>query len=77
MAYCGHNVDAPDLYLHKTTHKLATIHSNLYYTPVHSPIAGQDSSIQMENINDVLRLERNSLRGWKIYLCGPDQFVIM
>ncbi|MCU7876085.1 MAG: hypothetical protein KZQ84_04655 [Candidatus Thiodiazotropha sp. (ex Lucinoma borealis)] len=63
MAYCGPNVDTSDLYLHKTIHKVATIHSNRYYTPVHSPIAGQDSSIQMENINDVLRLERNSLRG--------------
>ncbi|MCU7918260.1 MAG: 2Fe-2S iron-sulfur cluster binding domain-containing protein [Candidatus Thiodiazotropha sp. (ex Dulcina madagascariensis)] len=69
-------VDIEGLYLHETLQELAATHQNLHYHPctLNEP-PGRCHDVRVENLNQLLSRERSGLQGWKVYLCGPDEFV--
>jgi NAD(P)H-flavin reductase len=69
-------LDADGLYLHETLKGLAEGYANLHYHPCTlSSTPGQDPMIQVGKLDELLGRERAGLRGWKVYLCGADEFV--
>ncbi|MCU7904845.1 MAG: 2Fe-2S iron-sulfur cluster binding domain-containing protein [Candidatus Thiodiazotropha sp. (ex Epidulcina cf. delphinae)] len=69
-------VNADGLYLHEALQGLVATHQNLHYHPcalTKSP--GRCNDIRVEDLDQLLRCERSGLQGWKVYLCGPDEFV--
>lgn len=69
-------VNADGLYLHETLKQLAQTHPNLHYhacTLAHE--SGQDALIRVGALPELLRQDWNSLQGWRVYLCGDEQFV--
>lgn len=69
-------VSAEGLYLHDTLKQLTLEHPNFHYHPVTlTSEPDQDSSIKVEQMDQLLNRERNSLQGWKVYLCGAEDLV--
>ena len=70
-------VHAEGLYLHESLKQLAQLHPNLHYHPCTiADEAGRESLIRVGNLADLLRQDWSSLQGWRVYLCGDEQFVI-
>ncbi len=69
-------LDADGLYLHETLKQLAKAHENLHYRPcVLHQKPGQDTLIQVAHLAELLRQDWPGLQGWRVYLCGDEQFV--
>ena len=68
-------VDTAGLYLHPVLRDLTESYQNFHYHPCTLSSSDRDPAIQALDIADLLRRERNDLKGWRVYLCGPDEFV--
>lgn len=69
-------LDPAGLYLHHELQGLATAHANLTYHPCSRNAApGMDEAIQVACLDDLLGQEMGALQGWRVYLCGPGEFV--
>lgn len=69
-------VHTDGLYLHEALKRLAQSHPNLHYHPctlTHE--SGQDALIRVGNLAELLRKDWSSLQGWRVYLCGDEEFV--
>ncbi|MCP4996373.1 MAG: hypothetical protein GY934_21755, partial [Gammaproteobacteria bacterium] len=64
------------IYLRDSLKQLAAEHPNFHYHPVTLTLEPeQDGLIQGEKLDELLSRERNTLQGWKVYLCGDADFV--